>query len=68
MEGGGEPLDPTALTVEQAAKVLAAAGRRAFPEEILTEDLDEGAPANADGTINIVCYVAWLVREYGGGE
>jgi hypothetical protein len=26
-------------------------------------DIDAGAPTNADGTINLVHYAAWLVKE-----
>jgi hypothetical protein len=31
--------------------------------DIIKADLAAGAPANADGTINLVHYAAWLVRE-----
>ena len=58
-------LDPTALTLEQAAKLLGV-GR-----EMLEADLAAGAPTNADGTINLVHFAAWLNRqaqEENGGE
>jgi len=58
----------TALTVAQAAKVLSAAGGRRITEAMLRADIDAGAPANADGTINLVHYTAWLVREVSGGD
>jgi len=58
----------TALTVAQAAKVLSAAGSRRITEAMLRADIDAGAPANADGTINLVHYTAWLVREVSGGD
>ena len=58
----------TALTPEQAAKVLSAAGGRRITEAMLRADFDAGAPANADGTINLVHYTAWLVREISGGD
>lgn len=57
-----------ALTVAQVAKVLSAAGGRRITEEMLRADIDAGAPANADGTINLVHYTAWLVREVAGGD
>ena len=53
----------TALTVAQAAKVLSAAGGRRITEAMVQADIDAGAPVNADGTINLVHYTAWLVRE-----
>ncbi len=58
----------TALTVAQTAKVLSAAGGRKITEDMLRADIDAGAPVNADGTINLVHYAAWLVREVAGGD
>jgi hypothetical protein len=58
----------TALTVAQAAKVLSAAGGRRITEDMLRADIDAGAPVNADGTLNLVHYTAWLVREVSGGD
>jgi len=31
--------------------------------EMIREDIDDGAPLNADGTLNLVHYAAWLARE-----
>ena len=31
--------------------------------ETLQADIDDGAPVNTDGTVNLVHYAAWLVRE-----
>ena len=59
---------PMALTPAQAAKVLSAAAGRKIGEELIREDLAAGAPANADGTINILHYAAWLAREAGRGD
>ena len=47
-------LNPAALTIEEAAKMLGV--RR----EWLEEDVEAGAPQNADGTLNLVHYAAWL--------
>ena len=58
----------TALTVAQAAKVLSTAGGRSITEEMLRADIDAGAPVNADGTMNLVHYTAWLVKEMAGGD
>ena len=54
---------PTALTVAQMAKVLSAAGGRRVTEAMVLADIDAGAPTNADGTLNLVFYVAWLAKE-----
>ena len=58
----------TALTPAQAAKILAAAGSRRITEAMVRADIDAGAPANADGTVNLVHYAAWLAREVVGGD
>ena len=58
----------TALTVAQAAKVLSAAGGRRITEEMLRADIDAGAPVNVDGTLNLVHYTAWLLKEMAGGD
>lgn len=71
-EGGGMSDDSspkiTALTPDQAARILSAAGRRKITEAMVDADIETGAPANADGTINLVHYAAWLVREAAHGD
>jgi len=58
----------TALTPAQAAKILAASGSRRITEAMVRADIDAGAPTNADGTVNLVHYTAWLAREVAGGD
>lgn len=65
MTADNAPLDPNRLTVEQAAKLLSAAAKVRVPAEQIAADLAAGAPRNPDGTINLVHYAAWLVREMG---
>jgi len=71
---GGKPgLNPAALRVEDAAKVLSRMGRKPVTTAMLETDIDSGAPTNADGSINLVHYAAWLVKEMsaagaGGGR
>jgi hypothetical protein len=62
-DNGKHPLSPTSLPVADAAWLLARVGGQAVTLEMLQADLAAGAPANADGTINLVHYAAWLVRE-----
>jgi hypothetical protein len=61
------PLDPNRLTPEQAAKLLSAAAKVRVPVEQITADLEAGASRNPDGTINLVHYAAFLVKEMGRG-
>lgn len=64
----GPQIDPTRLSIEQAAKLLSAAYRERIERETLQADLDAGAPTNADGTINLVNYTAWQAKEMGRGD
>lgn len=61
-------LNPTRLTPEQAAKLLSAAAKLRIPVEQIDGDLAAGAPRNADSTINLVHYAAWIVKELGRGN
>jgi hypothetical protein len=56
-------LNPTALPVADAARLLSAAGGQRVTAEMIQADVDAGAPTNGDGTINLVHYSAWLVKE-----
>ena len=56
-------LNPTALAVADAARLLRAAGGQRVTAEMIEADIDAGAPTNGDGTISVVSYAAWLVKE-----
>ena len=60
-------LNPAAMTVEDAAKLLTKAGGVRVTEAHIRKDIEANAPTNADGTINLVQYAAWLVREMATG-
>ena len=62
------PLTASALQVSALAAVLAKAGARHAGEEAFGRDLAAGAPRNADGTVNLVHYAAWLAREANRGR
>ncbi|OQA03239.1 MAG: hypothetical protein BWY69_00572 [Planctomycetes bacterium ADurb.Bin401] len=55
-------LNPSALTVEMAAKMLG------LPAEIVRKHIEQGMPTAADGAINIVHYAAWLNRKINNGN
>jgi hypothetical protein len=63
-----ERLQPTSLTVEHVSRLLTAAGGRPVTEEMVRKDIEAGAPVNADGTINLVHYASWLVKEMAHGH
>ena len=52
----------TAMTPDQIARILTAAGSRRITEAMVRADIDAGAPVNADGTMNVIHYTAWLVK------
>jgi hypothetical protein len=60
---GPQRADPTALTFVDAAKLLSAAGGQRITAEMIQADVDIGVPTNGDGTINLVNYTAWLVKQ-----
>jgi hypothetical protein len=69
-EQGMSRLSPAALTVADAARVLTrigGVGGKPVTEEMLRADIDAGAPTNANGSINLVHYAAWLVKEMSAG-
>jgi hypothetical protein len=55
-------LNPTSLAVADAAALLSKAAGQPVTVAMLEADRAAGAPANADGTLNLVHYAAWLVR------
>jgi len=63
-----QPIDPNQLSTEQLVKLLSAAYRERINEEKVRQDLDAGAPTNADGTINLVHYTAWQAKEMSRGN
>ncbi len=65
---GKPPLSPTALPLRDAARLLSKTGGQPISTEMLEADIAEGAPTNPDGTINLVHYAAWLVKELASGD
>ncbi len=54
--------------MEDAARVLSSAARKRIDAAKIRADIESGAPTNADGTINVVHYGAWLVKEMARGN
>ena len=58
----------TAISPDQAAKILSSAfGRRITPEQVL-DVVESGELAHADGTFNLIEYTAYLAREAVNGS
>ena len=60
---GSESPRITSLEPGQVARLLSAAGQRSIDESMIRADIESGAPVNADGTLNLVHYTAWLVKQ-----
>ncbi len=58
----------TALSVADLITVLRRSGGEKVTEACVREDIAAGAPTNADGTINLIHYVAWLNKELGNAD
>ena len=56
-------LNPQALRLEDLARILTALGPRPVTVEVLRADIEQGAPTNRDGTVNLLHIAAWLARE-----
>lgn len=61
--GASADVSPSALKPEELARLLTVAARRDITVENIHADIRHGAPTNADGTINLVHYAAWLLAE-----
>lgn len=59
---GKQALNPSALALENAAKLLTKVGGKNIAEDVLKADIEAGAPVNPDGSLNLVQYAAWLVK------
>lgn len=53
-----------ALSRDDLVRLLRTMGSRTITLESLAADIDAGAPVNADGTLNLIEYAAWIL---GGG-
>ena len=54
------------LRVEDLVRALQAAGSRTATVEPVNADVAAGAPANADGTMDILAYAAWILKQENG--
>jgi hypothetical protein len=64
----GSSLNPSALEIGDAAKLLSKISGQTVSECMIEEDIESGAPVNANGTLNLVHYAAWLVKEMAIGD
>lgn len=58
-------LNPSALPLSAAAQLFSKLGTRPVTVAELEKDISSGAPQNQDGTLNLIHFAAWLVKEMG---
>jgi hypothetical protein len=56
-----KPAPDSRLTPDVLAATLSKAFGSTVHPDMITLDIRKGAPANPDGTINLMHYVAWLI-------
>jgi hypothetical protein len=61
-------LNPLALSPDDLVMILKKSGCKMMTVELLRRDMDGGMPPNGDGTINLVTYVAWMMKEFNESE
>ena len=59
---------PKHLTKEGGGRVLKRAGSRTSTMENLEKDIEDGAPVNEDGTMDIIAYGAWILKGNRNGD
>ena len=57
-----DELNLASLTQSDLQKLMKQAGSTKVKKPIIVEHVEKGAPTNADGTINLVEYGAWLIN------
>lgn len=56
-------IDPTKLPPKQLVELLKKAGSKTATEALIKAHVAAGAPHNADGSIHLLHYTAWLARQ-----
>ena len=58
-----KPLDIKAMTIDQIAGILSKSSRRDVPVEYVRKVVDDAQILRADGTVNLLEYIAYLAGE-----
>ena len=68
MAADRDPLRLTAVPAATFLQLLQAAGSKHLTKQAIEHDRAAGAPIAADGTIDLLAYSAWLVKELADGH
>lgn len=56
-------LDPARMSTQETAKIFTTVSGHPVSVMQVENDVREGAPRNEDGTMNLVHYGSWLIRQ-----
>ena len=59
-------VNPLALSAGDLMRMLRKSGCPQMTDETLQRLIDDGLPLNADGTLNIIEFTAWMLKEAQG--
>ena len=65
---GSDGMKITTLSLPDVAALLSRVGGKPVTAAMVQEDIAAGAPQNPDGSMNLIHYAAWLVREVSRGD
>ena len=68
MSNEGPILNPLAVPIPDAVRLLSRLGGKPISEATIRGDIELGAPTNPDGTLNLVEFAAWLVQQMGRSD
>ncbi len=63
-----DSLQITALSLEDLEQILAKSGATKATRAALLADIEAGVPTGPEGTVSLVNYAAWLVKEMSRGR
>ena len=61
-----ESINPMALTPDTLAGLLKKCRCQGLADDTLERQIASGLPVNGDGTVNLIEYTAWLLKEVNG--
>jgi hypothetical protein len=68
VSGPASGLRLTALPIESVISILRKVGAKQISADCIRADQAAGAPVNADGTINLLAYSAWMLQQIANKE
>ena len=63
VSNSSEPANPNAMSKADLARMLSRVGNLPITVTMIEADVANGAPFNSDGSMNLIQYTAWLVKE-----